>query len=53
MGTMGYFPEGGVNRPGREADHSSPFSAEARNLWSYTSPPPTCLYGVVLSQAEG
>jgi hypothetical protein len=27
----------GVKRPGREADHSSPSSAEVNNAWSYTS----------------
>jgi hypothetical protein len=29
----------GVKRPGREADHSPPFSALFRNAWSYTSTP--------------
>jgi len=29
----------GVTRPGREADHSPPASAEAKNAWSYTSIP--------------
>jgi hypothetical protein len=29
MGTEGYFP--GLNRPGREADHSPPSSAEIKN----------------------
>jgi len=29
----------GVKRPGREADHSFPSSAEARNAWNYTSTP--------------
>jgi len=27
-----------VKRPGREADHSLPFSPEVKNEWSYTSP---------------
>jgi hypothetical protein len=27
----------GVKRPGREADHSPPSSAEVKNTWSYTS----------------
>jgi len=27
----------GVKRPGREADHSPPSSAEVKNAWSYTS----------------
>jgi hypothetical protein len=26
----------GVKRPGREADHSPPSSAEVKNAWSYT-----------------
>jgi hypothetical protein len=30
----------GVKREGREADHSSPSSAEVKNAWSYTSNPP-------------
>jgi hypothetical protein len=29
------FP--GVNRPGREADHSLPSSAEIKNDWSFTA----------------
>jgi hypothetical protein len=39
----------GVKRPGREADHSLPSSAEVKNAWSYTSTPPIRLHGVVLS----
>jgi hypothetical protein len=27
----------GVKRPGHEADHSPPSSAEVKNVWSYTS----------------
>jgi hypothetical protein len=39
-----------VKRPGREADHSSPYtSAEVKNAWSYTFAPPVCLHGVVSS----
>jgi hypothetical protein len=38
-----------VKRPGREADHSPPSSAEVKNAWSYTSTPTICLHGVVLS----
>jgi hypothetical protein len=38
-----------VKRPGREADHSPPSSAGARNAWSYISIPPVRLHGVVLS----
>jgi hypothetical protein len=29
-----------VKRPGREADHSPPSSAEVKNVWRYTSTPP-------------
>jgi len=29
----------GVSRPGREADHSPPCSAEVKNEWSYNSTP--------------
>jgi hypothetical protein len=39
----------GVKRPGREADHSHPSSAEVKNAWRYTSIPPIRLHGVVLS----
>jgi len=39
----------GTKRPGLEADHSPPSSAEVNNAWSYTSPPPIRLHGVVLS----
>jgi hypothetical protein len=39
----------GVKRPGHEADHSPPSSAEVKNAWSYTSTPPIRLHGVVLS----
>jgi hypothetical protein len=46
-GTRGSFL--GVKRPGREADHSPPSSAEVKNEWSYTSTPPVRLHGVVLS----
>jgi hypothetical protein len=35
LGTRNSFP-GGM-RPGREADHSPPSSAEVKNAWSYTS----------------
>jgi hypothetical protein len=46
-GTRGSFL--GVKRPGREADHSSPSSADVKNAWSYTSTFPIRLHGVVLS----
>jgi hypothetical protein len=29
----------GVKRPGREADHSPPTSAEVKKTWVYTSTP--------------
>jgi hypothetical protein len=29
----------GIKRPGREAEHSSPSSAEVKNSWSYTTTP--------------
>jgi hypothetical protein len=38
MGTEGPCP--GVKRPGREADHSPPNSAEVKKTWVYTSTPP-------------
>jgi hypothetical protein len=30
----------GLKRPGREADHSPPTSAEVMKMWIYTSAPP-------------
>jgi hypothetical protein len=39
----------GVKRPGREADYSSPYNAEVKNAWSYTSTPSIPLRGVELS----
>jgi hypothetical protein len=33
----------GVKRPGREADHSPPTSAEAKKMWIYTSTSPYAL----------
>jgi hypothetical protein len=30
----------GVKRQGREADHSTPASAEVKKMWFYTSTPP-------------
>jgi hypothetical protein len=36
-GYRGWGPSLGVKRPGREADHSPPTSAEVKNVWSYTS----------------
>jgi hypothetical protein len=39
----------GIKRPGREADDSLPLMLRSKNEWSYTSTPPICLHGVVLS----
>jgi len=39
----------GVKRPGREADHAPPSSAEVKNAWSYTSTNPKLLLGLVLT----
>jgi hypothetical protein len=40
-GYRGLFRRGGgVKRPGREADHSPPASAEVKKMWIYTSTPP-------------
>jgi hypothetical protein len=39
----------GLKRPGHEADHSPPSSADVKNAWSYTSTPSIRLHGVVLS----
>jgi hypothetical protein len=38
-----------VKRPGREADHSPPSSAEVKNIWSCASTLQIRLYGLVLS----
>jgi hypothetical protein len=32
-------PSSEVKRSGREADHSSPYSAEVKNAWTYNSTP--------------
>jgi hypothetical protein len=42
MGTGGSFPEGGESA-GLEADHSSPFGADIKKMWIYTSTPHTPL----------
>jgi hypothetical protein len=39
----------GAKQPGHEPDHSPPSRSEVKNVWSYTSVPPICLGGVVLS----
>jgi len=39
----------GIKRPGREADHSHPSSAQVKNAWRYTSTQLIIrLHGVVL-----
>jgi hypothetical protein len=44
----------GVKRPGREADHSPPISAEVKKMWIYTSPPPYSFMAYCLiSSAQG
>lgn len=40
----GFFP--GVNRPGREVNHSPPSSDDVRNKWSCTSTALICLNDV-------
>jgi hypothetical protein len=47
MGTRGSYA--GIKWPGREADHSSPSSAEVKNAWSYTSTPHTSSWCGALS----
>jgi hypothetical protein len=37
----------GINRPGREADHSPPSSTDVKNAWSYT-PSSLILLNVVM-----
>jgi hypothetical protein len=39
----------GVKRQGRKADYSTPFSAEAKDEWSYNCILPIRLHGVVLN----
>jgi len=39
----------GVKQLGHEANHSLPSISEVKNAWSYTSTPPLCLHGMVLS----
>jgi hypothetical protein len=38
-----------IKLPGSEADNSPQSSAQIKNVWSYTSTPPVCLHGVMLS----
>jgi hypothetical protein len=41
-GYRGLFPQG-VERPGREADHSPPTTAEVKKIYLYTCIPPCAL----------
>jgi hypothetical protein len=34
----------GVKQPGREVDHSPPFTSEVKNGWGFTFAPPICLH---------
>jgi hypothetical protein len=45
MGTGGSFP-GGKARPGRDADHSPPSSAEVKNEQELYLLSPMCLHGM-------
>jgi hypothetical protein len=45
MDAWGFSPV--LKLPGREADHSSPTSAEVKKMWIYTSTPSIRLHGVV------
>jgi hypothetical protein len=47
-GCRGLFPWG-LNRLGREADHSVHLEPRSKNAWSYISSPPIRLHGVVFS----
>jgi hypothetical protein len=38
-----WIPEGGVERPVNEADHSPPTTAETKNTWTYAPTPPFVL----------
>jgi hypothetical protein len=50
-GTRGSFPW--LKRPGREADHSPPSSAEVKNAWSYTSTPHYAFIAWCLVKTQG
>jgi hypothetical protein len=43
----------GVKRPGREADHSPPSSAEVKNVWSYTNTPQYAFMAWCSVKAQG
>jgi hypothetical protein len=38
-----------LKRPRREADRSSPSSAQVKNAWNYTSIPPIRLHSVIIN----
>jgi len=42
-----------LKQAGREADHSSPFYAEVKNAWNYTSTPPYVLMALCLFKHKG
>jgi hypothetical protein len=42
MGTGGFSP--GLKRPGREADHSPPASAQVKKTWAYTATTPPYIF---------
>jgi hypothetical protein len=43
-----------LKRPGREADHSLPSSADIKNTWSYTSTPSYAfMVGCLVNKAQG
>jgi hypothetical protein len=46
MGTGDLSPE--VKRPGREADHSPPTSAEVKKMWLYRSTPPYAFMAFII-----
>jgi hypothetical protein len=43
----------GIKQPEREADYSSPSSAEVKNEWRYTSTPPYALVAWCSVKAQG
>jgi hypothetical protein len=52
MGTVAPLP--GVKRPGSDADHSFPSSADVKKTWIYTSTLPYVFVGeCLISQAQG
>ena len=47
MGSGGVFQE--LKRPGRQADHSTPFSAERKNVWSCTYISPHAIIACIVT----